>query len=274
VQPQRDHSPPPLVGDPERVLFVAWRSPERGAVHPVGRLVQRLSSPRFEFAYVNGVHEAHQSGFTPFISFPDLNRVYRSDSLFPLFQNRLIPESRPDYWDYLARLGLEPGADEPFAVIARGAVRGTTDRLEVFAPPAVDATSGTYTYFFFVRGVRHVPGSEVRIARLTRGDRLLCMLDVQNPFDRLAVALRTDDTVLIGYMPNSLREDLYELLAKGCELRVSVRKLNPSPTPVQHRILCQMEVRGVESFRPLSSERYQPLASDASPVNFGTVHPA
>ena len=59
--------------------------------------------------------------------------------MFTVFRKRQMPRQRPDYGDYLEKLGLNPGND-PFEVMARNEARKFTDRIEVFAPPVPTAT--------------------------------------------------------------------------------------------------------------------------------------
>ncbi len=65
------------------------------------------------------VREATDLGFQPLLSFPELSTVYITSELPPLFTNRLMPKSRPDFPGYITELGLTAEQAEPFAVLAR-----------------------------------------------------------------------------------------------------------------------------------------------------------
>jgi len=252
-----------MVGD--GVVFVAWQDPEHRAIYPVARLLERPASPSFEFTYIAGVRDAERAGFSPFLAFPDESVAYTGDDLFPLFQNRLMVESRPDYRDYLSRLGLSNGVT-PVTLLLRSGGRRATDRVELFGRPVVDPAKNVLIYDFFIRGVRYAVGAEERIRTLTPGDVLFCMDDLQNPKHRRAIALRTEPVCVVGYMPEYIAEDLAPFGAgkAGCDVRVL--QVNPEPAPVQHRLLCRLEVPRRHGFEPFSSERFRPLASDASPL--------
>ena len=79
-------------------LFVAWRpaTPEQGAWRPVGRLEH--DGHLYRFCYTRG---ARKPDFRPFPRMENLDRVYASEALFPLFANRLLSQSRPEYEAYL-----------------------------------------------------------------------------------------------------------------------------------------------------------------------------
>jgi hypothetical protein len=160
-----------------RRLFVAWRRPE-GTIVPVGQL-DRVSGPegdRFVFVYLNGA--ATQDDFAPLVEFPDLQRVYSSDRLFPFLENRIVPETRADWPSYGGAMGLHRRAD-PFFVLARTGGYRATDTFEVFAPPFMDPETGTSHIRFFVRGIGHIDGARERVARLVTGDVLRIVPDTQ-----------------------------------------------------------------------------------------------
>ena len=64
-----------------RSLFVIWQDAESRRWHPVGRLTKKDREYRFE--YINGASEA--PSFTPFAGMRELDCVFVSDTLFPLF---------------------------------------------------------------------------------------------------------------------------------------------------------------------------------------------
>jgi hypothetical protein len=245
-------------------LFLTWQAREAGMYFPVGRLVERGEAPRYEFAYIRGVNEARQHGFAPLSGLSDLQRVYRSEELHPVFENRLMPKSRPDFLEYVRGIGLDVDLARPIEILGRGAGKSATDRMELFSPPAFDSGRGTWNYIFPVRGIRYVRHAEARIAELRPGDQLYCMPDVQNPHDPNAVALRTTDHTLVGHVPRYLSEDVSQLLALGADMPISVLRVNPPPFPAQLRMFCAWEVEAVEGFAPFSTDDYQPIAPEAT----------
>jgi len=104
---------------------------------------------------------------------------------------RLLSRSRPEYEAYLTWGGFDPNnPPDPLAIL--GVTEGIrqTDSLEVFPCPAPDA-EGCYVAKFFLHGVRWMPAVAIeRVDELRSGEPLALMLDVQNPHDRWAVAVR------------------------------------------------------------------------------------
>ncbi|MEH2287807.1 hypothetical protein [Nostoc sp.] len=45
-------------------------------------------------------------------------------------------------------------------------------------------------------------------------------------------------------------------------LKVKIERVNPVPTPLQLRLLCNMTAEWHKDFRPFSSWEYQPLVAD------------
>lgn len=262
-----------------QALFVAWQQPDTRRFHPVARLA-RVSEGAcdhcFEFAYIQGAIQAQADGFQPFLAFPNLNEVYRSRSLFPTFANRLMSESRMEYPLYLERLGLGPDKADPFDVLGRSGGSRATDAVELFPLPTFDPDSGGYTTYFLSHAVRHLSReAHERIHRLQPNEPLLVMFDCQNQFDPSAVALRTEDRIIVGYMPSYLLEDAFTLYENcGSEyFQVFVEKVNAHPAPMQQWLLCRLEACWPDNFVPFSTDRYQPINAKAVRVR-PAVQPA
>lgn len=106
-------------------LYVAWKQPDSGEWIPVARLA-RTTSGSYRFNYTQGAYRA--SDFFPFSGLERMDVVYESATLFPMFSNRLISKSRPEYADYLRWLGLAGGGKDPMAMLAlTGGIRGICD---------------------------------------------------------------------------------------------------------------------------------------------------
>jgi hypothetical protein len=117
-------------------LFVAWRSgsPAQSGWGPVGRLEH--DGQLFRFFYTRG---ARRPGFRPFPQMENLDRIYESEELFPLFANRLLPNSRPEYEACLQWSGFDP-KHPPDPIVILGVTEGIrqTDAIEVFPCPVPD----------------------------------------------------------------------------------------------------------------------------------------
>lgn len=246
-----------------QMLFVAWQHADSRAILPIGRLLR--VDDGYEFAYINAVERARRLGFEPLVTFPDIETVYECAELPPLFGNRVMNRSRNDFASHAAELALPIDEAEPFTLLSRTGGRRTTDKLEVFAPPTLhdDKVEG----LFLARGVRHVPGSEAATPHLSPDDPLYVLADLQNSVTSSALALRTEECQLLGYVPDYLAQELAHQQAPPKELRVSVVRVNPDPAPVHHRLLCRFEYPADVGSRLFRGEGYQPISSEATPTS-------
>jgi hypothetical protein len=243
-----------------KALLVASRSDaDAGGWRPVGRL--DYDHGVYRFVYTKGARKA--KGFTPFSGMEDLEAVYESVELFPVFANRLLPKSRPEYEAFLRWSGFDPAnAPEPLAIL--GVTEGIkpTDMIEVFPCPVPDA-QGCYFTRFFLHGLRYMPATAIqRIAALKEDEELSPMLDIANPTDRRAVALRTmkGDRVMIGYVPRYLAQDFWGLM-EGCgpqSVQMFVHRVNRD-APLQQRLLCRVHACWPVNFQPCSGEEFEPI---------------
>jgi hypothetical protein len=130
--------------------------------------VARLSNQDgvYRFEYTKG---AKNQRFVPFGRMTELDQVYYFRELFPLFKNRLLAKSRPEYRAYLDWLGVGVETQDPMLLLARsGGARGT-DLLEVFPQPEANA-EGEHELYFFSHGLHHQSAATLaRINRYKRG---------------------------------------------------------------------------------------------------------
>jgi hypothetical protein len=250
-----------------QALYVTWQEPTSREYFPVGRLVSGLrpDQPNYEFSYLRGVAKAQVAGFQPFPSFDDLNRVYRADDLFPMFENRVMSSGRADYRQYVASLALDPDNDNAMTILTRSGGGRTTDSVEMFEMPRFNAEGNPYRTHFLAHGLGYLhPSSLQRISELQPGDRLKLMCDCQNDADHWALALRSADRVIVGYMPRYLVGDAVSLL-NGCEIvHCYVAQVNPPSAPLQQRLLCRLEACWPSNFQPFASDTYQPIPADTT----------
>jgi hypothetical protein len=253
---------------PPDLLYLNWKDPASRRWFVVGRLtrVEDGTSPGYEFQYVAGVQDALNSGFQLFPVFPRIDEVFRSRELLPFFRNRLMRSSRPDYRSYLSQLGLKPGAEE-FSELARSGGRRATEgsEMELFAPPQV-LEDGRLETHFFVRALSRIAHALEVAATLKNGVCLRCALDLQNPYNRKAVLLVTDDNSTIGFVPDYLCDDVSALLARPTQVEVRVAQVNEPHVPAQNRVLCRLTAFAPPGFHPLSSPMFRPIAVKDKPI--------
>jgi len=236
-------------------LYLAYQDSQSRSWHPVGLLTMDEGGT-YRFVYTKGAEKIPNFCFGRMKA---LNAVYESTDLFPLFSNRLLSNSRPEFKKHLVWLNIRN--DDPLTMLAiTEGIRGT-DTLEVFKCPTRNK-KGEYDVVFLSHGLRHLPPHAVeRVNTLKRGDRLFLVLDPQNKYDQKAVALRTDEPAeIIGYCPRYLSPDFKELLdVIPTELSVSVERVN-TDAPLNLRLLCRIVAPWPDKFEPCSGEEFMPLA--------------
>lgn len=229
---------------------------------PVGRLDRDRAG--YRFVYLKGAWVL--PGFVPFAGMPELEEVYESDELFPLFANRLLARSRPEFDAYLSWSGFARGArPDPIAILGVTSGRRATDQVEVFPCPAKDE-AGRYECDFFVHGMRWIPPSALDCAsELKAGDQLTLRADHENPKDPHAQAvLVTESGERIGYVPRYLCTDVIALRDQfRAELSVTVRRLN-ADAPLQQRVLCRVSALWPDGFQPCGGIEYQTIVEDVA----------
>jgi hypothetical protein len=203
-------------------LFLAWQDPVSRHWFTIGRLT--VEDGKYQFVYTQGVNEAQKKcAFKALSSFPELDKIYTSTHLFPVFANRLMSRSRPDYSSFITSLHILSDEHDPMAILARSGGERQTDTLAVFAPE-IDQ-QGQYHLYFFSHGLRHLPSSSIeRINRFEPGEKLWLAREFQNPHDSQALILTTEDHHIVGYCPRYLLAEISELLRQNSNLEPTFRR--------------------------------------------------
>lgn len=237
-------------------LAVAWQHPSTRAIMPVGVLCYDGSAYRFWYVRrVLGLDE-----FRPLLGFPDYNRTYSSDHLFPLFAQRVMDPRRADYSRWVASLDL-PTEAAPWEQLARSEGRRVGDMLQLVPEPRV-LPGGASTSLFLVHGTRHLgeqdPGLEGRLASLRRGDRLHLLDEPSNSYNPRAVLTTNDDRRALGYVPDLLLDYVHTVRREGGPA-VTVEHVNGPDAPAHLRLLARLEGHVPEGYRPFDGPAWAPV---------------
>lgn len=214
-------------------LLVTWQDPETRRYHAIGVLSRNVAGS-FQFRYLKGARSL--SGFRPLLGFSDIDHQYESATLFPIFAERILDQSRPDRTTLYDALDLVATAG-PMEFLARSGGRRAGDRIELLPTPSIDGTRTECT--FLVHGVRHIEGASEAVDRLHPGQRLDLQAEPDNPSDPDAVLVTTDGTRL-GWVPNPLLEYVRAVMATG-DVRVTVVRANPRQFGHHMRLLVSLE---------------------------------
>ena len=129
------------VKDGRDYLLLIWKEPKSRRRYLVGELSK---NGQFEFTYNNEVHKAIEDGFELLIAFPEIDKLYKSDKLFPVFASRLPDPKRKGIEAILNKYGL--AEYDAYKLLKRSGARLPIDNLEfinsIFATPLNNAYHG------------------------------------------------------------------------------------------------------------------------------------
>lgn len=238
-------------------IFLTWQDPETHRWLPVGQLSKDRDD--YRFVYTKGAQSSDR--FVPFGRMTDLHAVYVAKELFPLFSNRLLPKSRPEYRDFLIWLGLDASADDALDLLSKSGGIRATDTLQVFPCPE-PTPENTYVVEFFSHGIRHLNESDrERIKQLRPGERVYLLPDIQNAHDPTALLMRTGDPIsLVGYCPRFYSAEFSKLIALVGSDPVDIRVSGVNPTaPLQFRLRCRLTAPRPAGFAACAQDAFEPL---------------
>lgn len=232
-------------------LYVAWQNQVTRAWQTVARLTRTEAG--YELVFTRGV--------SSLLSIPsdlfrmDVTKKYSSDTLLPMFRNRLPSRNRADF-EKIAKWLDVAGDEDEFSLLAKFGLIPGTDSLLVYPEP--DVIAGIYRIDFFLHGIRHMHPEAIHLCEaLKPGERLLPLLDVQNPNDPNATAVRcVDQPVLLGYVPIFYAADFRHLLSEpspAAEAQLTVVRFNED-APTQLKLLCRFACPVHTGFRPFGSD--------------------
>jgi len=245
-----------------QTLFLAWQDKaQTRRWFPIGRLDSVQEHPRYRFRYTHGAELAWaKAGFAPLPDFPEFHKSYEADELFPMFQNRVMAEGRPDFKEYLQQLGLRPDQNDPVEILSVSGGTRVTDSFEVF-PKLERSNDGAFTCRFFLHGSSHVNVyAQSRIQDLAPGEKLYIALELNNPATKMAVQVQTEDYHMIGWAPRYLIRDLAQAIQDyPGDFSAKVIRLNPLPVPSKQRLLVEFMGHWPEGHEPMATDEFSPL---------------
>ncbi len=207
-------------------VYLIWKEPITRRNYIVGQLSQ---NGQFEFSYGHEVKEAISKGFELLINFDNLEKIYKSDSLFPVFSSRLPDRKRRDISQILSKYNLDQ-YDE-YKLLKRSRARLPIDNLE-FIDPIFDRDEGKMKRIFYVEGPRYYIGCEgdncQEALYLEKGDSLELFFENENEHDKNAIKILDSDKNTVGYLPRYYCVALRNWLKRGADYTCTVLEMNKS----------------------------------------------
>ncbi|HET9733505.1 MAG TPA: helix-turn-helix domain-containing protein [Acidimicrobiales bacterium] len=222
----------------EREFRVVWQNLQTRQLVHVGWL--HVGAGRYAFEYTPDADLDRD--FQPFVAFPDLQRRYEANDLFPFFAHRVVATAEPGYDDLIHALGLSRDTATPTELLARSWGRSTHDTIQIVPEPELHS-DGSSSRLFLVSGVSHADEdhpdrvSKV-VTKLKTGQRLDLRDEPDNPVDSQAITIETGGQRL-GWIPAYLLGEVHKARER---IDVFVERANGPRTPWHLRLLCRLVV--------------------------------
>lgn len=178
----------------------------------------------------------------PLLEYSDPDSPYISNELPAFFANRVLSVARPNYARYLDWLGVDALNDQdvPFEVLVRTGGGRATDTFHVVDLPISD--DDALSSRFFVSGIRYTDRADQALSSLHNGAELRLKLEGENPSNPRAVIVNTGDGQKVGYVPDWLCSDVWELIEQSWNVSVVAERINPG-APAHVRVLCRIDAQ-------------------------------
>lgn len=178
-----------------KTLLVVWQDENSRFYYHVGTLSHY--DGHYEFVYTSAqvgqrkLGDAIKSGYMIHPAFLDIDKVYRSKTLFPAFDQRIPSSDRSDFYSILTDLGLNENASKMDILQAtRGRLASDTYSFE--QPLRLDKNRKLHSSFF-IHGMRHQNLSEEWVTWIKESSSLKLVQELTNEYDPNAVAIYTMD---------------------------------------------------------------------------------
>lgn len=186
------------IKDGKDYLYLIWKCASNRRQYIVGQLTK---NGQYEFQYCEEIEEALKVGFTPLVSFEELDVVYKSEKLFPVFASRLPDRKRKDINKILKKYGLEEY--DSYQLLKKSGAKLPIDNLQ-FIDPILNYEN-SFEKLFYVAGARHYLGCDgnqcENAVQVTRGDEVFLEHEFDNPHDENAIRVVNEQQDLLGYVP-------------------------------------------------------------------------
>lgn len=186
------------IKDGKDYLYLIWKCALDRRQYIVGQLTK---NGQYEFQYCEEINEALKVGFTPLVSFEQLDVVYKSEKLFPVFSSRLPDKKRKDINKILKKYGLEEY--DSYQLLKKSGAKLPIDNLQ-FIDPILNYES-SFEKSFYIAGVRHYLGCNGSLCKdavsVTRGDEVFLIHESKNLYDENAICVINEEKKLLGYVP-------------------------------------------------------------------------
>ncbi len=174
-------------------IYLVWRK-GKGSRRSIVGVIHKNATEGVRFEYIKGgVKKAMEDGFTPYIDFPEVDKVY-SENVLEIFGQRLIKSERTDSQRFLDFWDIDPKyKEDKYYLLAYTQGMLSNDNFEFLADfqPVKDLK--------FVSEICGLSHRKLPAGTLAVSDKLIYELDYANKNDKFAVKVKKGNQP-IGYV--------------------------------------------------------------------------
>lgn len=205
-------------------LILMWKHPETKKNYVIG-LLSKLAK-RYRFEYVKDeVNKAIRDGFELLIGFPEIDKKYYANKLFPLFERRIPPKSRKVFKDVVEKYNLSFHSDVMWQFLRISQGKTGTDTFSLVEP--VKIKDKKLHLEFTVAGWSFLDNRTKACHLLSAPNRKIYLKsEPENPKDNQAVMVYVgygENREKIGYIPNPYNYPIYKVMTEAPNLVYEAR---------------------------------------------------
>lgn len=210
-----------------QTLLVVWQDEKSRSYYHIGTL--SYYNDIYEFFYTSKDSDkqlggALKNGYMIHPVFPNINKVYRSEKLFPSFSRRIPSSAREDFDEILVDLGLSKNASRMDILRAtRGRLGSDTYSFE--QPLRIEENNKLQSRFF-IHGMRHRRLPSDWFSLIKEDSILKLVREPENEVDPYAVAIYTKCGKHLGYIPAFYSKAVFSLIGNGLTPIIKVVNVN------------------------------------------------
>jgi HipA-like protein len=205
-----------------KYLYLIWKDPQTRRNFVIGKLYH---DQKYTFEYYGDYQLAETYGWSKFEVFP-LEKMYESETLFPVFASRLPDKRRRDIEKILKKYDLTQYDD--FELLRKSGARLPIDNYSFIDP--INPDEEYIEQDFFIMGVRHYvscDGKDCTFSpRVTVNDKLKFERELDNKYDSNAICIKTMTDEMLGYVPRYYNLEIVTRLERGMSYSCKVIEIN------------------------------------------------
>lgn len=211
-------------------LTIVWKDVNSGSRFEIGQLSKNGC---YEFIYIKkNLDKAQKKGFEAFVAFPDFDKKYSNNDVFPAFSSRLPDKRRKDISVILSKYNLEEY--NAFELLRRSGGKLPTDSLE-FIDPIFLENDEAIVREFYIAGTRYsslclaesYPDCIVNF-ELNTGEALILTREPDNEHDHCAIGIYKDSEKRekIGFVPAYYSEAVSDAINSNRKIQCLIKQFN------------------------------------------------